>query len=235
MHDSAIVSEYLDRLAAELRFDARLSHRARKEIENHLLEAAADQPAGDWREAQQRAVARFGDPREIARQYAASSVFAQTRRLGFIAILALAGIYVAMKGRFLWYGLMQWEMSGQVRELATTWMSVAVFVFRVALVMGVIGLVLIASRRAPLSFNQGYRRQVRHCVVLCTATAGALLGSVVMDTVFTGLRLSEVRLSAAVLVPALSVGLEIALLSMLALHIRATIRRTAFASSLLSG
>jgi hypothetical protein len=234
MPESGTVSEYLDTLARELSFDVPLSRRVRKEIEDHLLEAAADQPDESWTEAQQRAIARFGDPRDIARQYAASSLFAQTRRLGFLTILALIGIQIAMKGRGAWYELMQWELSDHVKNVATTWISIDISAFRIALVIGVIGLAYIGSRRAPISFHERYRKQVKHCIVLCAATAGTLLVTVVMDTVFTGLRLSEKTLSASAVVPALLIGMEIVLVSVLVLRIRATIRRTAFASSLLS-
>jgi hypothetical protein len=60
-----------------------------------------------------------------------------------------------------------------------------------------------------------------------------LLASVVTDTILTALRLSEAKLAASGLVPVLSITAEIALVSALVLHIRAVVRRTAFASSLL--
>jgi hypothetical protein len=108
----------------ELSFDIPLSRRVREEIEDHFCEAAADDLGGDSIEAQRRAIARFGDPREIARQYAASSLLKQTRRVGFVAILALVGIYIAMKGRGAWYGLMQWGLSDHFKDVATTWISI---------------------------------------------------------------------------------------------------------------
>jgi hypothetical protein len=173
----------------ELSFDIPLSRRVRAEIEDHFCEAAED------------AIARFGDPREIARQYAASSLLKHTRRVGLIAVLALVGIYIAMKGRGAWYGLMQWELSDHFKDVATTWISIDLNAFRMALAVGIIGLGYIASRRAPISFHEDYGRQVKRCVVLCALTAGALLASVVTDTILTALRLSEAKLAASGLVP----------------------------------
>ena len=233
MQEPSIVTDYIHRLVRELSFDIPLSRRVREEIEDHFCEAAADDLGGDSIEAQRRAIARFGDPREIARQYAASSLLKQTRRVGFIAILALVGIYIAMKGRGAWYGLMQWGLSDHLKDVATTWISIDLNAFRVALAIGIIGLGYIASRRAPISFHEDYGRQVKRCIVLCALTAGALLASVVTDTILTALRLFEAELPASGLVPVLSIAAEIALVSALILHIHAVVRRAAFASSLL--
>jgi hypothetical protein len=233
MQEPSIVTDYIHRLVRELSFDIPLSRRVRAEIEDHFCEAAADDLGGSSIEAQRRATARFGDPREIARQYAASSLLKHTRRVGLIAILALVGIYIAMKGRGAWYGLMQWELSDHLKDVATTWISIDLNAFRMAIAVGIIGLGYIASRRAPISFHEDYGRQVKRCIVLCALTAGALLASVVTDTILTALRLSEAKLAASGLVPVLSIAAEIALVSALVLHIRAVVRRSAFASSLL--
>jgi hypothetical protein len=233
MQRSSIFTEYLDALGRELRFDVPLSRRVRREVEDHLWETIANEPNTDPIEAQRCAVARFGDPRKIACQYAASSFRRQTRRGGVITILALTGTYFGMKGRGAWYGFMQWGLSDHLKDLVATWIAIDLNAFRMALAIGIIGLGYIASRRAPMSFGPGYRRQVKGCVALCAATAVALLVSVVTDIVITGLRLYETRLPAAALVPVLSIAAEVALVSMLIAHIRATIRRIAFASSLL--
>ena len=71
--------------------------------------------------------------------------------------------------------------------------------------------------------------------MLCAAMAGALLASVITDTILTGLRLFEANLPASGLIPALSVAAEIVLVGALALHIRTTMRRTALASTLFEG
>jgi hypothetical protein len=235
MQEPSPVAEYLDALSQEIGFDIALAQRVRNEIEDHLWESIAQEAGAASIEAQYRAIARIGDPREIARQYAASSLFSQTRRVGGIALLALIGIYIAMKGRGAWYGLMQWGLSDHLKEIATTWISIDLNAFRIALAIGIVGLGYIGSRRAPISFHDGYRRQVRRCVVLCAAMAGALLASVVTDAILTGLRLFEANLPLAGLIPALSVVAEIVLVSALALHIRTTLRRTTLACALFEG
>ena len=233
MQRSSIVTDYLDALTRELGFDVPLARRVRKEVEDHLWEAAADDPSGDPIEAQRRAIAKFGEPREIARRYAASSLFRQTRRVGATAVLALTGIFVAMKGRGAWYGLMQWALSDHLKIVGTIALAIDRYAFMFALVAGILGLAYIGSRRLPTEFHQAHRAQVKRCVMLCAATAGALLASVVTDTILTALRLFETKPSASALVPILSMAAEIAFAGVLVLQIRATVRRTAFVSSLL--
>jgi hypothetical protein len=70
MLQASIVADYLDVLGRELGYAPLLSRRVRLEVEDHLWEAAANE-GGDAAEAQRRAVEKFGDPQEIARQYAA--------------------------------------------------------------------------------------------------------------------------------------------------------------------
>ena len=226
------VTEYLDSLTREFGFDTVMGERVRSEVEDHLWESASNEPGADRVETQRRAIAKFGDARGIALQYAASSLFSQTRRVGFIALVALIGIYAAMKGRGAWYGLMQWELSDHLKEVVPTWISIDLNSFRIALAIGIIGLGYIGTRRAPISFHEGYGRQVKRCIVLCAATASALLASVVTDAILTGLRLFEANLPTLGLIPALSVAVEFVLVGALALHIRTTIRRAALASAL---
>jgi uncharacterized membrane protein YeaQ/YmgE (transglycosylase-associated protein family) len=126
--------------------------------------------------------------------------------LVFVGVLAgvLAG-YVMKRGG---YG-MRWDIIlGLVGSIAGSWIFWA----------------LLARSRADRASGS---RLYRGGVALCAATAVALLVSVVTDIVITGLRLYEVRLPAAALVPVLSIAAEIALVSMLIAPIRATIRRIA--------
>jgi len=60
MQRSRIITEYIDALARELRFDVPLSRRVRREVEDHLWESIANEPNSDPIEAQHRAIARFG-------------------------------------------------------------------------------------------------------------------------------------------------------------------------------
>lgn len=235
MQEPSPVTEYLDALSREFGFDSALGQRVRSEVEDHLWESTPSEPGVDLAEAQRRVIAKFGDAREIARQYAGSSLFAQTRRVGFVALLALIVVYAAMKGRGAWYGLMQWGLSDHLKEVIPTWVSIDLNTFRIALAVGIIGLGYIGTRRPPTSFHQDYCRQVTRCVALSGIMACALVGSVVTDIIITALRLLEAKLTASTLVPLFSIAAEIALVSALALCIYTTIRRTAFASSLLKG
>ena len=75
--------------------DASLAHRVRQEVEDHLWEATAANSDASI-EAQARAVRRFGEAREIARQYAALSLLRQARRSGAIIVLASGVLYIAI-------------------------------------------------------------------------------------------------------------------------------------------
>src|SRR5258706_14869054 len=96
MQPSVLVTKYLDQLTRKLSFDPELSRRGRREVEDHLLEAIGDDGGDDPKDA--AAIARVGDPREIARQYAPLSLLQQARRGGGILILASAAIVVLVEG-----------------------------------------------------------------------------------------------------------------------------------------
>jgi hypothetical protein len=86
-----VISDYLDSLAGALRFNQSLSGRVRQEVEDHLREAVAADPTGNWAEAERRAIARFGDPRILAAQFALVSLVKQARSLAAAIILMVAG------------------------------------------------------------------------------------------------------------------------------------------------
>lgn len=227
------ITEYLDALSRAIGFDIALSRRVRQEVEDHLWESAANASCADTIEAQRYAISKFGDPREIARQYVVSSLFTQIRRVSLTALLALVGIYIAMKGRGAWYGMMQWGLNEHIKAAIESWITVDLNAFRIALVIVVVGLGYVGSRRLPISLHYSYCRQAKRCVLLCAVTAVALLASVLSDIVITGFRVCEVKLFVPLLVPLLSIAAEIGLVIALGLHIRATIQKIAFASSLL--
>jgi hypothetical protein len=208
MRQPSPIADYLDALARELCFDPALSRRVRKEVEDHLAQAACE-AGGPWPEAERRAIANFGDPRELARQYAASSLLAQTRDVGTIMILALGGIYVAMKGRIAWYALTQWELNEDLKTVNAIGILLDRYAFMLALGLAIIAWGYIGSRRAPAEFHQAYGKELRRCVAA--------------------------ELSASVLVPALSLATELALAGVLLRQIRTAFRRAVYASSLLRG
>jgi hypothetical protein len=233
MHHSNPIAEYGEALARELSFDAALSRRVKSEVEDHLWEAATCAQGGLSLETQRRAVVNFGDPREFALQYAASSLHAQMRRIGIVLALAVSGIYVAMKGRVAWYGLVRWEASRDEQIAGAIGIPVDRFAFLLAIALALLGCAYIVTRRAPVRYHVAFGKQLKRCIALCSAATGALLLSVLTDAVLTGIRLSGTPWSPAAWVPALTQTAEIAGTAVLMLSIRNTIRRTAVASSLL--
>jgi hypothetical protein len=232
MLQSSVVADYLDLLGRELSYDPLLSRRVRLEVEDHLCEAASNE-GGDAAEAQRRTIERFGDPREIARQYAALSIFSQIRRVAVIFVLALLGIFLSMKGRGAWYSLMQWQFSDQTQFVGAIGLSVTRYAFMLALAIGLVACAYIGCRRVPVRLHQAYCEQIRRSATFCVLAGYALLASVAADVVLTTLHLLEARYSAAALIPVLSAGVEIALLGLLFLNIRVAIRRTDLVSSFL--
>ena len=98
-----MISDYLDSLVGALSFDRPLSGRVRQEVEDHLREAVAADPAGDGPEAERRAIANFGDPRVIAAEFAMVSLAKQTRRVGAAIILVIAGVRIfRLRAAGLW-------------------------------------------------------------------------------------------------------------------------------------
>lgn len=95
MPEPGLIDEYLDRLASELRLDRRRARRVLLEAEDHLREAAQRFCADGlpWREAEQRAIDRFGSPRTVARRFAAEAGGVPLPRLGAELALALSLLF----------------------------------------------------------------------------------------------------------------------------------------------
>ena len=225
------IADYLDALARALAFDPALARRVAKEAEDHLREAA--QTDGGDADAARRAVAAFGDPRALARQYAAAALTARTRRLGAGTVMALAGIFLAMEGRVAWYGLMQWGLADELKAMSAIALPLDRYAFLLALALAIVGCVYIGSRRAPPELHQGYGQELHRAVVLCAAAAGALIVAVTTEAVLTILRLLAAEPSAAALVPAATMVVEAAGAGALVWSIRTAFRRAMQATTLL--
>jgi len=226
------IAEYLDRLTSELRFDPRLSRRVRREIEDHLLDAVADSTGTNPEDAARQAVARFGDPRLIARQYAPASLLQQTRRLGGVMILAIAAILVLMKGRVALYDFLQWRLNPEwLGGLGAIAPAIDRHMFQMSLVFGVLGWVYIASRRAPSTINSEYQHQLERCLLSSATASGLLIGAVVLDTILGGMRIFHAGMSLAAVIPLLSIVIEIGLVGAIAIELRKMVRRKALISS----
>lgn len=229
MRQSTAISNYLDTLTHELRFDIPLAHRVRQEVGDHLWEAAAAELGDATAEAQHRAIRNFGDPRDVASQFAALSLFKQTRRTGMTVILVAAVLLVVMRARIVWNGMMHWSLSANLRGVGR--IDRGVFMF--ALVIGIVCCAYVLSRRISATFDASYRDQLKRCLQLCVLATGALIASAVTDAILIALRLFDgaPRMTALILLS--SVTAEIAFAGILILQIRKTIQRAAHASSLL--
>jgi hypothetical protein len=229
------VADYLNTLTHELRFDPALARRVCLEVEDHLRQAAGE-PADCTTpiEARRRAIARFGEPRMIARQYAPGALLVQTRRVGIVVLLALAGIYAMMKGRLAWYGFIQWSLSPDLAAIVATVFWVVRWVFIVALAIAAVGAAYIGSRQPPREFHDAYRRELRRSIGLCTIAVVVLLVAVGLDGVMVGLRMVGREPSAAVLIPILSMTVEGLLAVALVRSLRRSIQRVTIARTLLT-
>lgn len=226
MEKSGVISEYVERLASELEFDPSLSRCVRREVEDHLWEAVAANPTGGRLEAERRAVANFGDPHAIATQFAAVSLAKQARRVSIAAVMMIAAVFIAMKTRLTWYGMMECPTVHEVGALSAIVGSIDRYAFWLAVFAGIAGWVYIDSRGIPAAVTPEYRTQLRRFFLLCVAATGALIASVVSDGVLTSIRLVGTGWSLDFLIPIFSMAIEVACASVLVLYIRGMTQRT---------
>ena len=227
MEESGVISEYVERLARELAFDPALSRCVRREVEDHLWEAVAADPAGGGREAERRAVANFGDPHVIAAQFAVVSLGKQARRVGAAAMVMIAAVFIAMKARLTWYAVRQWPAPDGMETFGAIVSAIDHYAFWLSVVGGMAGWLYIDSRDIPAAFTRDYRVALRRFSLLCSVATGALIASVVSDGVLTSLRLVGARWRLDVLIPVASMAIEIACACVLAVYHRAMTQRTA--------
>jgi hypothetical protein len=228
-----MIQDYLELLARELDFDRELSRRVRQEVEDHLWAAVAADPAENPSEMQRRAVADFGDARVIAAQFAVISLARQSRRAGVAALLVIAGVFLAMKVRIAWYAATQWAVGDDVRAVFALVISIDRYAFWLSLLIGLGSWIYIRSREVPAAFCPAYRRQLRRFFLSCGAAAAALVVSVASDAVLTGLQARGAGLSAELLVPILSMAIEIFGVAVLVFQIRRVALRAASTSVLM--
>jgi hypothetical protein len=229
-----VISEYVESLERKLSFDRSLSRCVRQEVEDHLREAvAADPAAGNGLEAQRRAIASFGDPHIIAAQFAVVSLARQTRKVGFAVVLVIAGVFLAMKARIAWYALTQWAVCEDLEALSEAVGLVDRSAFWLAVIGGIAALAYISSRRTPATFHRSYRRQLRGFFLLCTIATGGIVASVICDGFLTALRLSGWEMSVDFLIPIFSMAIEVLCAGVLVFHIRSITRRMESTATLL--
>ena len=224
MAEPHLIAEYVDRLASELAFDPVLSQRVRREAEDHLWEDVAADPSGGGPDAERRAVEKFGDPDALAAQFAVVSLARQARAVGMATIFGIAAVFVAMKARLTWYVATEYA-AGQGGRLGEIVVSIDRYAFWLSIVVAIGGWVYIGTRRIPTALTSEYRRQIRRFVVLCLAGTGALIASVISDGVLTSLRLGGTRGSLDVLIPVVSLAIEVGCAGGLVRSIRGMARR----------
>ncbi len=227
-----MIPDYLESLARELDFDRSLSRCVRQEVEDHLWEAVAADSTGNLLEAQQRAIANFGDVRAIAAQFAVVSLAKHTRRAGVAAVLVIASDLIAMKARVAWYAAAQWGISDDMRALRGLVILIDRYAFWMSVIIGLGALAYILSREIPAAFYPAFRRQLRCFSLLCRATAAALVVSVISDGVLTALQLRGMEPSVEIWVAILTMAVEIACAGILVAHIRSMTLRAASTAAL---
>jgi HAAS domain-containing protein len=226
-----MIAEYAEALVGRLSFDPALARSVRQEVEDHLWECVAADRTGDPREAERRAVARFGDPDIIAAQFAIGSLADQSRKVGLAVIVAIAGVLIAMKARIASYAVAQWALSDEMRALSFIVGSVDRYAFWLSAVVGIVGWAYV-SRRSPALLHPPFRKQLRRCFLFCAVAAVALVTTVLSDGVLTTLRLLETG-AAQLFIPIVSMAVEIVCVTLLVVRVRAVSRRMAATAALL--
>lgn len=234
MQDAGVITTYADVLAAKLGFDRSLSRRVRQEVEDHLRDAAAAVPADDVSEAERQAVTKFGDPQEIARQFAVVLLAKKTRDAGATGILVIAGVFAAMKARVAWYTVTQWTLCDSARATGRIVGLFDTCAFWLSVILACAAFAYIGSRAIPASFHAAYRRELRIFILLGAAAATALAVSVIGDGALTALRLLGTEWSEKFLIPISSLTIEIVSAGVLIFQLRIVVSRIAGATALLS-
>jgi hypothetical protein len=220
-----MIADYLDKLSTALSFDLALARCVREEVEDHLREAVAADPGADRREAEARAIARFGDPLVIAAHFVVVSLGRLTRRAGAAVMVAIAGIFIMMKVRVAWYALTKWPLGDDMRAFAAAVREIDAYAFWASLIIGLGGFAYLCA--FPAALHSPYRTRVRWFCLMCAAATAALAISIAGDGVLTSLRMVGTDFSAAALIPIVSMAVEIACAAALALQIRSILRRLA--------
>ena len=226
-----MIAAYLKALADALAFDPALAARVVAEARDHLTDAVAEEDIEDRAEAERRAVARFGDPRELAAQFVAISLARRTRRVGIGVVLATIAVMLMMNARVAWYAAVQWTMAEDARALAGIVLTIDRYAFWAAIVLGIGALVYVGRRKTPTRVHPRYRTHLRRAAFLFAGATAALAVSVIGDLVLTALRVGT-ELSADALIPIATMSIEIASIAVVACMLAHATRRAAMTSEI---
>jgi hypothetical protein len=226
-----VIPAYLDTLARALSFDPSLSRRVRQEVEDHLLDAVAADPARDRREAERQAVARFGEPHAIAAEFTRVAAARQARSLAAAIVVMVFVVFIAMKARVAWYAATQWTMPEDMRPASRIVLLIDRYAFWTAVFLAIAGFAYMVGRRIPLALHRARDRHLRQVSLLCAIATAALVVSVISDGLLTAFQLRGAQWWQS-LIPIFSVALEVACVGVLGWQIRAITRRAACARAL---
>jgi hypothetical protein len=219
-----MIAAYLRELEDALAFDPALASRVVTEAREHLSDAAAEDEIADRDEAERRAVTRFGDPRELAAQFAAVSLARQARHVGAVIVLAIVVVTAMMKARVAWYALVAWAMPEDARAVAGIVLEINRYAFWIAVLIGIGAFLHIGLHSAPLRVHAAYRRRLRRATFLASAAAAALAVSVTGDLILTALRVG-IEFSRESVIPIASLSIEIASIAVVIFMIATATRR----------
>src|SRR5437879_6418449 len=127
------------------------------------------------REARRREFRRSSRHRS---QFAVVSLAKHAKRVGVVAVVLIAAVFIAMKARLAWYAVMECP-AGEMGGLGDIVVSIDRYAFWLSVFLGMAGWMYIDSRRVPAAFTQEFRRQLSRFFRLCSAATGALLASVI--------------------------------------------------------
>jgi hypothetical protein len=230
-----MIADYLDSLSQALSFDRALSQRVREEIEDHLREAAAADPAEDRPAAEARAIARCGDPRSLAAEFALVALAKRSRRLGVGIVVLTAAVLAAMELRSAWYTAMQWVIGDEMRRIAALVGAADRYAFLIAMATALGALIYVSGRGIPTVFRVQHRNYFRRVRLLCVAATASLTVSIATDAALLSIRMAATDPSAAFFIPILLVAFEIACAGALVAMIRDLAQRTTSAAALARG
>lgn len=226
-----MIAAYLETLAAALSFDRTLTQRVLHEVEDHLHQAIAADASHGGMSAEHHAIAEFGDAQMLAAQFAAVAAGAQVRKLGIALVVAIASVFVAMKGRIAWYTVMGSDAGHDMTTLATIAGGIDRYAFWLSAVIGAITFVIV-SQPIPALPEDRSEKQRRCVLLLCLAAIGTLVLSVIGDGLLTAIRIIGAAPRVSTLVPVATMTVEIASVSVLVLLLWVTSLRAAAAASL---
>src|SRR5262249_21457330 len=152
-------------------------------------------------------------------QFAIISVAEQTKRLGMMVILVIAGVFVAMKGRVAWYAITGSDLGHGITPLTRIVGSLDRYSFWLSVIVGIVSFAYGVGRPIPAFVDARYRKQLRCVLVLCLAAIAPLILSVISDGVLTASRLLGAEFGVWSLVPIGTVAIEIACVGILVFHL----------------